>query len=154
MRLDWLAISAFALLTGVMGVDNLVAPSVTSTVATEDTARSCVGGLTNDDYWNVSTAVFVGRAVEQTFVSTSDHWTETATTFQVEEQWKGDYQPRLAVRTCGGRGMLCSNTYTFTVGERYLVFASDDPLRTSSCTLTKKGAEAGPVIEWLRQRGH
>lgn len=117
-----------------------------------DGSRSCIVGFTDEHHWDTSAAVFFGRAVEQEFVSGATG-TDTATTFHVEEQWKGDPRPTLAVRTCGGRDRICGPSYTFVVGERYLVFAWDDPLQTSECTLTKKAAEAGPVIEWLRQRG-
>jgi hypothetical protein len=54
------------------------------------------------------------------------------------------------VRTCGGDGtVICGETFTFRVGERYLVFASGDPLSTDSCTLTGPFERSSAVMAWL-----
>jgi hypothetical protein len=122
-------------------------------LATDDAARSCIGGRSNEHHFSTSTAVFVGRAVEQRVVPGPSGYSETETTFEVEQQWKGEPVPTTTVRTCGGGATTCSNSFAFSTGARYLVFAFGSPLRTSDCSLTATIEQAGPTVEWLQQRG-
>ena len=115
-------------------------------------ARSCVGGLTNDYHFKISESVFLGQAVEQRVVPDGQGGNDVETTFVVDAQWKGERTPRTTVRTCGGAGKVCSDTYAFEPGQWYVVFAWGRPLHTSNCSLTSKREAGASILAWLRGR--
>jgi hypothetical protein len=86
--------------------------------------------------------VFVGKATSQRAVaSPSGERRVGQTTFEIEELWKGQPPDRnsIAVHTCSytdattGDGLLCSDEPRFTVGSRYVVFATGNPLVATGC---------------------
>jgi hypothetical protein len=115
-------------------------------------ARSCMVGLSNDDHFKVSEAVFLGQVVEQRVMPNGQDDNVVETTFAVDAQWKGERTRRATVRTCGGAGTVCSDTYTFEPGQWYVVFAWGHPLRTSGCSLTATREAGAPVLAWLRDQ--
>ncbi|MCC7125187.1 MAG: hypothetical protein IT178_10090 [Acidobacteria bacterium] len=120
----------------------------------DDAARKCIGGLSNDYHFSISTFVFLGRAIDQIRVPLPDGWANTQTTFAVEQQWKGERQQEVVVQTCGdGISTHCSTAFSFERGTRYLVFAHGNPPSTSRCSLTGTAEQSAPVIAWLDQRG-
>jgi hypothetical protein len=83
-------------------------------------ACSCAGAP-DEVHYEQATAVFIGTAVER-----RDPREGPATlrwTFAVESVSKGDAAPRQVVLTPAG-GNICE--FTFTIGERYQVYASTD----------------------------
>jgi len=72
--------------------------------------------------------------------------------FSVERAFVGVGEPQVSVFTGEGDGD-CG--YRFQVGQRYLVYTSQQPgashLSTSTCTNTKPLADAGKDLEFLRQ---
>ena len=115
-------------------------------------ARSCVVGLSNDGHFELSRAVFLGQVVEQRVVPHGQDGNVVETTFSVDTQWKGERTSRATVRTCGGAGAVCSDHYTFELGQWYVVFAWGHPLRASSCSLTSTREAGASVLAWLRDR--
>jgi hypothetical protein len=103
-----------------------------------------------------SKAVFSGKvlAVKPQVVEINgiiDH--KIAVHFDVRETWKGISQTQAIVLTTLGEA---SCGYPFKVGETYLVFASgydykQDLLQTSTCSLTKKLANATSELSKLGQ---
>jgi hypothetical protein len=110
-----------------------------------------------------STVIFVGRATAQqsaarTLVvgTVTVEEINTVTTFTVEQMWKGAPATEVRVTTCGGqlgdRGVTCSNSFTFSAGSTYLVFASGEPLQTSRCVPTALLEQASQTLEWLAKQ--
>ena len=100
-----------------------------------------------------ATAVFVGRVMfkEVIFRKVGENdqkmsfVPEAQVKFEVEKSWKGGENRELIVRTSAGD---CG--YQFTVGERYLVYAyNQDILTTSGCTRTKSLAQATADLKEL-----
>ena len=117
-------------------------------------ARSCIVGLSNDQHLETSSAVFLGQVVGQRVVRDGRGDTEVETTFAVESQFKGEPVQRAVVRTCGGDGMMCPNSFVFEPEQWYVVFAWGSPLRTTNCSLTSTREAGSPVLAWLRERQH
>jgi hypothetical protein len=113
-----------------------------------------------------SAVVFVGRATAQEaeartrVLGTTTKFTReeinTATTFTVEEMWKGAPAPEVRVATCGGvlgdRHQACDPSFTFRIGSSYLVFASGEPLQSSECVPTALLERASDTLEWLAKK--
>jgi hypothetical protein len=115
-------------------------------------ARSCIFGLSNDHHLEISSAVFLGQVVAQRVVGDGRGDTEVETTFVVESQFKGEPVQRAVVRTCGGDGRVCPNSFVFDLGRWYVVFAWGSPLRTTNCSLTSTREAGSEVLAWLRER--
>jgi hypothetical protein len=116
-------------------------------------ASICIVGLSNEAHFAAASFVFRGRAVAQELVPRdSGTGRDTRTTFEVERVWKGESRARVGVRTCGGDGtVICGETFTFRVGEQYLVFAEGEPLSTNSCTLTGVLERSAVLVAWLNR---
>jgi hypothetical protein len=96
--------------------------------------------VTLEEQFARSQAVFVGRAIAQRIVpiTSRDGERATETTFEVEELWKGEAKSKtLRVLICtwndGFRAVTCEGPLIFTIGARYVVFASGDPLWATGC---------------------
>jgi hypothetical protein len=63
----------------------------------------------------------------------------------VEKYWKGSASGTTTVETADP-SICCTCGFEFRSGERYLVFASGAPLRTSSCSRTQLATIASPDI--------
>jgi hypothetical protein len=141
------AISLPDTITGPMpisGMQRAIAVFALVAATTDAVSASCIVGLSNEEHLARATVVFLGRVVGERLDA------EAETTFEVERTWKGVVEKQVQVVSCSPRGtLICSNTVDFGVGERYLVFASGTPLRTSECTLTRPAAMARDLITWL-----
>lgn len=94
--------------------------------------------------FNSSKAVFVGEVVE---IDKSKP--DAIVTFKVEKKWKGSKNETVVVRT-NNQGKACE--YIFKQGEKYLVYAYDDVLRTSICTRTKELKSATENLRKLAEK--
>jgi hypothetical protein len=114
--------------------------------------------LTLDQEFKRSTAIFVGRAIAQSPVTTAANLTATETTFEVESLWKGQTKTPLRIRTCGGtvgdKEFTCAEGIRFLVGSRYIVFAEGAPLETSACSGTELLSQAEQTLQWLSHKPH
>jgi hypothetical protein len=113
---------------------------------------------TVEQAFDTSRAVFVGRASSQRVVTgkSAADW-KTETTFDVEQSWKGSAEKRhIQIQTCGGTvgdsSVTCGESFSFTIGERYLVFAAGQPLTTNTCEPTRRVSDAHDVLTWLSAR--
>ena len=101
-------------------------------------------------------AIFVGRAIAQSPVTTAANLTATETTFEVESLWKGQTKTTPRIRTCGGiagdKEFACAEGFRFLVGSRYLVFADGAPLETSACSRTELVSQAVRTLQWLSHK--
>ena len=109
--------------------------------------------------FEVSDAVFLGRAVMQTVPATPPiAWMRraTETTFLIERLWKGEPTKNVRVVTCGGtigdESITCGETFNFTVGFRYVVFADGHPPTTNTCRHTASVDRAGETLRWLADK--
>jgi hypothetical protein len=116
-------------------------------------AYTCVcvetGGLA--DELRSSRAVFLGRivalSIDPIFVGGTEVERMRAT-FRVEHSWKGVKGRTVDVLTCGTQTVFCTCRADFRLGERYVVFASGQPLGTGSCNRTAPaGSSEGVVAE-------
>jgi hypothetical protein len=102
-----------------------------------------------------SAIVFVGRATSQT-VESGPNGVSTATTFIVEDMWKGTPATEVRVRTCGGvlgdTAYTCGESFRFRIGLTYLVFASGERFETSTCVPTALLERASATLEWLAKQ--
>lgn len=117
-------------------------------------ACSCASGVTPEETFQTSDAVFSGEVVdvsEDYFApSTAPGLHLGPVTFHVEEAWKGVSEGETVV--VHGHGDSASCGMYFGEGERYLVYAyrtgeaGDGPLATNVCMGTRllAGAEAYP----------
>jgi hypothetical protein len=109
------------------------------------------------DEFKRSDTVFVGRAVAQSIVPTppSSMVRATETTFEIERIWKGEPTKTVRVLTCGGtvgdESVTCSESLTFALGARYVVFADGRPLTTDSCHHTALVERADATLQWLAE---
>jgi hypothetical protein len=108
-------------------------------------------------------AVFTGRATSQRVIPSEAKAIGsmmTETTFEVEDVWKGDVGPVAQVRTCGytlgNESMTCSEGVTFSIGTRYIIFASGNPLQTNGCFSTQRldSVEGARISGSLADRPH
>lgn len=142
-RFVLMMLAAFALSLAAAGEALACACSVPFVPPTPEQARAA---LVKD--FNEAFAIFTGEVVE------SDHLTVK---FKVDKLWKGNLgdeviMPTGAVKLDNGMYSVSSCDYTFTRGERYLVFAygdSAEKMQARACTRTKLLARAGPEIEEL-----
>jgi hypothetical protein len=95
-------------------------------------------------------AVFVGEVIARDTLTV---------TFDLERVWKGELEKKLtmstgAVANADGTVSISSCDYSFTLGEKYLVFAygrSLTDMRASQCTHTAPLKQATATIEHLRK---
>ena len=83
-----------------------------------------------------SSAVFLGRVVAFRIVAKRVQGTlqeDTEVTFAVDRRWKGATRRSVKVRTCGTERIVCTCGAHFELGYSYVVFASGNPLETTSC---------------------
>jgi hypothetical protein len=127
-------------------------------VATACPARACLckdDGPPLDQARSGAVAVFAGRVVS----SRPTHWNSFGRAarglsyrFEVDDVWKGDVGPTVAVVTGSGRGD-CG--YPFKVGRSYLVFAEREldgtRLSTWLCTRTNQVPSSGADLTALGQ---
>src|SRR5690349_11331451 len=94
--------------------------------------------------FDTSDAVCVGRAASQRVLRTNSiAGLETEITFDVEQLWKGSPENgQVQIHACGGAidgtAVTCGESFRFTVGERYVVFAAGRPLTTNVCQPTRQ----------------
>ena len=119
--------------------------------------------MTLEEQFASSAVVFVGRATAQeaeartrVLSNVTREEINTATTFAVQEMWKGAPATEVRVMTCGGvlgdRHGTCDPSFTFRVGSTYLVFASGERLETSECFPTALLERASQTLEWLAKQ--
>ena len=112
----------------------------------------CTETGTVRDELRSSEAVFLGRitalAIETVRLETTTAERMRAT-FKVERRWKGAKRSTVEVWTCGDQTAVCTCGVDFRLGERYVVFASGQPLGTGSCDRTRVAATADGVISEL-----
>src|SRR6476620_5716928 len=109
------------------------------TLASSNSVRAECPYYALETAFMTSNAVFVGRATNQQVVVAThpppDRVTET--TFEVEDEWKGNSNRTVRIQTCGwtlgNETVTCSEDVRFVVGERYVAFAVGEPLETSGC---------------------
>jgi hypothetical protein len=110
--------------------------------------------------FDASTAVFVGKVTSQRAVKTASvAGVETETTFEVKQLWKGaPERGQIQLRHCGGvigdSAVTCDETFQFTVGDEYVVFAAGQPLTTNTCQPTRKVSDASELLRWLDAKAH
>jgi hypothetical protein len=102
-------------------------------------ACSCIGPRNACEVFWDTPAIFLGRALDIRTSWTPDGSDYRSVLFEVEEAFKGLKESTLVVDIATGMdGGVCG--YDFKVGERYLVFALQDPhdgsLETGICTVT------------------
>lgn len=127
-----------------MGVALLVSDPLFACVCTE------TGSVT--DELQASGAVFVGRVIPLAIemVALEDTTAEgMRATFKVERRWKRAKRSTIDVWTCGDQTAVCTCGVDFQLGERYLVFASEKPLGTGSCSRTRVASSAESIIAEL-----
>lgn len=98
--------------------------------------------------FNEAFAIFTGEVVESDFLKVK---------FKVDKFWKGNLGDEVVMPTGAtllddGKYTFSSCDYTFTRGERYLVFAygdSAEKMQARACTRTKSLTRAGPEVEEL-----
>lgn len=70
--------------------------------------------------------------------------------------WKGESTKTVRVLTCGGtigdQAFGCGESFEFTTGTRYLVFASGKPLTTNTCRHTSLAERASDTLHWLADK--
>lgn len=117
----------------------------------------CATPTLKDDF-KQSDAVFLGRVVMQSVLATPPNWMRraTETTFQIDRMWKGEPTKTVRVLTCGGtignESITCGETFHFTVGFQYVVFADGRPLTTQSCHHTALIDRSGETLQWLADK--
>ena len=118
----------------------------------------CASPTLEGDF-EVSDTVFLGRAVTQTVLAAPPiAWMgrATETTFLIERMWKGEPTKTMRVLTCGGtignETITCGETFNFTVGLRYVVFADGRPPTTNTCRHTASVDRAGETLRWLADK--
>ncbi len=94
-------------------------------------------------------AVFLGRIVRLELAIPSvvgrDN-EDMVATFKVERRWKGPAKSMIRVRTSGNQVAISTCGISFQLGRRYVIFASGDPLETTSCWDNRPSENAGAVI--------
>jgi hypothetical protein len=80
----------------------------------------------------------------------------TETTFEVETLWKGEPGKTIRIRTCGwvvgDTAVTCGESFKFTVGSRYVVFADGGTLQTDTCHHTALVDRAAQTLQWLSRK--
>jgi hypothetical protein len=117
-------------------------------------ACSCVSGITPEERWQESDAVFSGEVVDvdENYAPGPSGPHLGPVTFDVEESWKGVTQDSVVVHGYG-YGPDCG--IGFSVGDRYLVYAhrggevGEGPLETSICEGTKPLMDAATDLVTL-----
>jgi hypothetical protein len=110
--------------------------------------------------FDASTAVFVGKVTSQRALKTASvSGVETETTFEVTQLWKGaPERGQIQLRHFGGvigdTEITCDETFQFTVGDEYVVFARGKPLTTNTCQPTRKVSDAKELLRWLAANAH
>src|SRR6266487_4515852 len=80
-------------------------------------AHAACAAVTLDQEFKRSTAIFVGRAIAQSPVTTAANLPATDTTFEIDSLWKGASRTTLRIRTCGGiagdQEVICGEGFRF-----------------------------------------
>jgi hypothetical protein len=137
----------------------LASVMLTGGVESASTARCFLPPSVSEELQK-SDAVFAGKVIAEEYrplKTTSDQGEVLTIRIAVEKWWKGGKSEELilytsTIRYSDGLTSSMAEDFQFSVGERYLVYASgaSDSLRTNVCRRTKK---LGSADEDLQQLG-
>ena len=117
-------------------------------------ACPCTETGTVRDELKSSRAVFLGRVIAlaiETVALENSTAERMRATFKVERRWKSATRSTIEVWTCGDQTAVCTCGLDFKLGERYVVFASGQPLGTGSCDRTRVASAAEAIIAELEK---